>query len=156
MPLVNPGGNQPVYLAPPGTPTDPMTFEVAPGPGLVPDTPFNFLTNSSGYPVRVDNTSVPAYVGTGNGTSPPEQFTAYHPGAINSTEPLQPGDTTILRNVVRNTAVATAAALRIIGLTECSCMCAPPSLFNTPSQGHCMHAAHQPEARHAPCTRPRS
>lgn len=102
MPLVNPGGNQPVYLGAPGTPTDPMTFEVAPGPGLVPDTPFNFLTNSSGYPVRVDNTSVPAYVGTGNGTSPPEQFKAYHPGAINSTEPLQPGDTTILRNMVRH------------------------------------------------------
>jgi hypothetical protein len=101
MPLINPGGNQPVYFGPPGTPAPPITFVPAPGPALVPNTPFNFLTNTSGYPVRVDNPTVPAYVGSGDGTSAPEQFLAYHPEDITSTAAMKPGDTTILRNKVR-------------------------------------------------------
>ena len=48
--------------------------------------------------MRNDNGSSPAYLGAGNGTSPPEIYTAYHPGALGSSVPIQPGQSAILTN----------------------------------------------------------
>jgi hypothetical protein len=52
----------------------------------------------TGNPVRNDNTSSPSYLGAGNGTTPPELYTAYHPDSLGSITPIQPGETTILTN----------------------------------------------------------
>jgi hypothetical protein len=49
--------------------------------------------------VRNDNTSSAAYVGSGNGTSPPELYTAYDPDNLGSYNPIQPGETALLQNL---------------------------------------------------------
>jgi hypothetical protein len=48
--------------------------------------------------VRTDTTPGAATVGSGNGTSLPEQYVAYTPSNLASTAPVQPGDTAILRS----------------------------------------------------------
>jgi hypothetical protein len=48
--------------------------------------------------MRNDNSSGPAYVGTGTGTTAPEQYTAISPSNPSSTTPIQPGQTTQLRS----------------------------------------------------------
>ena len=70
---------------------------LAAGPPLAANSPINIL-GPSGYPVRNDNGSSPAYLGAGNGTTPPEIYTAYHPGALGSSVPIQPGESAILTN----------------------------------------------------------
>jgi len=70
---------------------------LAAGPPLAANSPINIL-GPSGYPVRNDNGSSPAYLGAGNGTTPPEIYTAYHPCALGSSVPIQPGDSAILTN----------------------------------------------------------
>ena len=61
------------------------------------NTPINIL-GANGNPVRNDNGSSPAYLGTGNGTSPPEIYTAHHPDNIASSVPIKPGETTIMQS----------------------------------------------------------
>jgi hypothetical protein len=68
------------------------------GPPLTPLVPINVL-GPSGYPVRNDNTTSISYVGSGNGSSLPEQYVAYHPADPSSSSPIQPGNTTVLKNV---------------------------------------------------------
>ena len=68
------------------------------GPPLLANSPINIL-GPSGYPVRNDNGSSPAYLGAGNGTTRPEMYTAYHPGNLGSSVPIQPGESTILTNL---------------------------------------------------------
>ena len=57
---------------------------------MLPDTPL-YLLSPDGSTVHVDNASSPAYSSAGNGTSPKEQFLAYHfPDAANLS-PIQAG-----------------------------------------------------------------
>jgi hypothetical protein len=121
-PLVDPGGNQPIYFGRVGEPGDPVDFMKFPGYPLRPDVPLN-IVNRPGVPVRNDNGTTPAYLGSGNGTSLPEQYTPYHPGDIGSTEPIQPGSPVLLRN--RETGALGAAehaasAACLGGLDPCS------------------------------------
>ena len=79
-----------------------------PPTGTVPaGVPINMF-GRSGYPVRNDNLTNLAYVGRGDGSTPPEQYIASAaapslrtPGinAPNSNALIQPGDTLILRNL---------------------------------------------------------
>jgi hypothetical protein len=49
---------------------------------------------------RNDNLNNYAYVGNGNGTTPPEQYLAFHANNIGNTiNPIKPGETTLLQNV---------------------------------------------------------
>jgi hypothetical protein len=58
----------------------------------------NIISPNGSY-VRTDNSSSPATVGTGTGGSRPEQYLAYHADNLNSTSPIQPYDTAVLRSV---------------------------------------------------------
>jgi hypothetical protein len=70
----------------------------APFPPLTPLIPLNLL-NRTGYPVRNDNPTNFAYVGKGNGTTPPEMYIAYHPGNEDNPTPINAGETTIFKNI---------------------------------------------------------
>lgn len=61
--------------------------------------PINILGRSS-YPLRNDNITNLAYVGSGDGSTPPEQYMAYHPGNLASTMAIKPGNTTVLLNLL--------------------------------------------------------
>ncbi len=76
----------------------PACLPAAPFPPLTPIIPLNII-NGTGYPTRNDNGTNFAYVGKGNGTSPPEMYTAYHPGNEDDPTPINAGETTILKNV---------------------------------------------------------
>jgi hypothetical protein len=102
-PLVNPGPGQPMYFGAPGSQGQPTTFTPAPGPSLLPDRPLNLLGSIKGRPVRNDASSSPAYLGGGDGSTPPEQYLAYHPADPSSTEPISPGSPALLKNKVRYT-----------------------------------------------------
>jgi hypothetical protein len=52
--------------------------------------------------VRNNNTTNFAYVGKGNGTTPPEMYTAYHPGNEDNPTPINAGETTIFKNIETN------------------------------------------------------
>ena len=56
------------------------------------------IVDPSGNPVRNDNLTNYAYVGSGNGTTPPEMFLAYHAGNTSDKNPIEPGQTTLLQN----------------------------------------------------------
>jgi hypothetical protein len=66
------------------------------GPPLPTNKPISIKSGSS-Y-VRTDTTPGAATVGSGSGTSLPEQYVAYTPSNLASTAPVQPGDTAILRS----------------------------------------------------------
>jgi hypothetical protein len=66
------------------------------GPPL-PTNTFLKIKTAGGY-VRNDNLSAPAYVGIGDGTKAPEQYTFYDPADQTSTTPIQPGKATILKS----------------------------------------------------------
>ena len=70
----------------------------AAGPDIPPNTPLNIISPNGSY-VRSDNSSSPATVGSGSGSSPPEQYLAYHADNLNSTSLIQPYDTAVLRSV---------------------------------------------------------
>ena len=70
----------------------------APLPPLTPLIPLNVL-NGTGYPVRNDNVTNFAYVGNGTGKTPPEMYTAYHPGNERNPKPINANETTILKNL---------------------------------------------------------
>jgi hypothetical protein len=74
-----------------------LSFPVS-GPPLVANSAINILTSSGSY-ARVDNLTSPAVTSTGYGTTSPQQFIATHPASPNSTTPIQPGETAILRSV---------------------------------------------------------
>ena len=100
QPLTNPytsGTPGPLYFGAAGDPSQPLTFNPAPLPTNVPLE----ILGPTGLPVRNDNSSNAAYVGSGNGTSPFEQYIAYDPNDFSSTTPVQVGQTTILKNVSR-------------------------------------------------------
>jgi hypothetical protein len=60
--------------------------------------PINIL-DASGNPVRNDNTTSFAYVGPNDGAQqPPEVYTAFRPANPSDPTPIQPGETTQLRN----------------------------------------------------------
>jgi hypothetical protein len=80
----------------------PVTAE---GPPLPANSPINIL-EPSGYPVRNDNGSSPAYLGAGN--TLPEIYTAYHPDALGSSVPIQPGESAIL-TTCRRACIASCA-----------------------------------------------
>jgi hypothetical protein len=68
------------------------------GPPLQPLVPLNIL-DASGNPVRNDNTSNFAYVGPNDGAQQaPEVYTAFRPANTSDPTPIQPGETTQLRN----------------------------------------------------------
>ncbi len=66
------------------------------GPPL-PTNTFLKIKTAGGY-VRNDNLSAPAYVGIGDGTKAPEQYTFYDPADQTSTTPIQPGKAAILKS----------------------------------------------------------
>lgn len=117
-PLVNPGSGQPVYFGAPGSQGQPIVFTPAPGPALLLDRPLNLLGSINGQPLRNDNTSSPAYLGTGDGSTPPEQYLAYDPADPGSTEAIPPGGPVILKNKVRLCACAPVCL--------CACASDPP------------------------------
>ena len=61
------------------------------------DTPLNVLGPSGAY-VRTDNATGLAYVGSGNGSTAPEQYVAYHASNTSERSPVQPGQTTYLQS----------------------------------------------------------
>ena len=61
------------------------------------DVPLNVLGPSGSY-VRTDNTTGLAYVGSGNGSTAPEQYVAYHGPDTSNMTPVQPGQTTYLQS----------------------------------------------------------
>ena len=68
-------------------------------PGLPADAPLNLLdVIGTGYPVRNDNTTTPAYLGSGDGTSSPETYLAVHPANALSTSPIKPGGSILIKN----------------------------------------------------------
>jgi hypothetical protein len=101
VPMVSAGPGAPLLLA--NTTTTPITTTTSSlgfppvGPDLVPGVPFTVQTTSptAGY-VRTDSATSPASTGTGDGTTPPEQFTAVNPTSTSSA--IEPGDTAILKS----------------------------------------------------------
>lgn len=89
-----------MYFGTPGTTDGRLSFNAAPGPALQPDRPLNLQGSILGSPVRTDSTGTFAYLGTGNGSSTPEQYLAYHPADPGSTAAIQPGGEVILRSKV--------------------------------------------------------
>jgi hypothetical protein len=67
------------------------------GPDLPPDTPF-VMDDPSGTYVRTDNATSLAYPDTGNGTTAPEQFLAYHASDPGSTALISEGQTALLQS----------------------------------------------------------
>ena len=49
--------------------------------------------------MRNDNLTNFAYVGSGSGTTPPEQYVAYHSGNLSDTSPIDPYETALLQNL---------------------------------------------------------
>jgi hypothetical protein len=76
----------------------PCPLPSAAGPDIPPNTPLNIISPNGSY-VRSDNSSSPATVGTGTGGTAPEQYLAFHPDNLNSTSPIEPYDTAVLRSV---------------------------------------------------------
>jgi hypothetical protein len=106
-----------------GLSPDDLSFPPA-GPLLAANSAVNIQAAGGAY-VRVDNITAPAFVAYGTGTSPAEQFIAAHPAAPDSTAPIQPGQTAILRSV------ATAAYCRLVPMpantTQLGVVCDQPS-----------------------------
>jgi hypothetical protein len=76
----------------------PYPLPSAAGPDIPPNTPLNIISPNGSY-VRSDNISSPATLGTGTGGTAPEQYLAFHPDNLNSTSPIEPYDTAVLRSV---------------------------------------------------------
>ncbi len=90
-------------MPPPITPAlnPPSIFNPPPpaSPSLQPIVPINVL-DKDGNPVRNDNLTNFAYVGPNDGQQQaPEIYSAHHPANPSSTTPIQPGETTYLRNL---------------------------------------------------------
>jgi hypothetical protein len=64
---------------------------------VIPIIPINWLA-SDGFPVRNDNLTNFAYLGSGDGLTPPEVYSAYRPDNASDPTPIMPGETTYLRN----------------------------------------------------------
>jgi hypothetical protein len=56
------------------------------------------MNGRGGFPIRNDNVTNFAYVGTGTGLSPPENYYAYNPADPSSTAAIPPGSTVFLKN----------------------------------------------------------
>jgi hypothetical protein len=56
------------------------------------------MVDRRGVPIRNDNTTTPAYLGTGTGNTYPEQYTAVHPANALSSDPIAAGGRAILKN----------------------------------------------------------
>jgi hypothetical protein len=81
---------------------------------LIPEQPYSLETSPGEY-VKVDNFSSPAYVSTGNGSSPSETFTFTNP--TDPTGPVNPGEPVLVKSEqtgmycrVANTSTTTAAS----------------------------------------------
>lgn len=99
--LVNPADGSAAYFADVSTLStiQPTSFAPTQGPLLEVDTPLNILAGGSDL-VRVDNTATSAYLGSGNGSLPAEQFLAYDAANPNGTAPVKPGALAILKSRV--------------------------------------------------------
>jgi hypothetical protein len=69
-----------------------------PGPPLPVDVPLTITAPSGSY-VRSDTNTSLAYVGSGNGSSAPEQYKAYHFPDTGDRSPLEPGQPALLQSV---------------------------------------------------------
>jgi hypothetical protein len=100
IPLVADGPGLSLVLGaatPPNSPPTRLSFPLAPTlPPLLINSPLNILDLASGYPIRDDNTSFPAYLGSGDGTTPPEQFLAF--GIASDIQSILPGSPGVLKN----------------------------------------------------------
>ncbi len=68
-------------------------------PPIPPIVPINVIISPSGaagFPIRSDNASAFAYLGSGNGLSPPEVYYAYHAGNLTLKTPISPGQTLVM------------------------------------------------------------
>lgn len=74
------------------------TLLPAAGPPLVPLQPLN-INGLGGYPLRNDNATCLAYVGTGTGLTLPEMYIAYRPSTPTSALAIAAGSTAILKNM---------------------------------------------------------
>ena len=80
------------------------------GPPITPIIPINWL-GSGGFPVRNDNLTNFAYVGPNDGQQqPPEVYFAYHSADPSDPSPIDPGETTYLKNVSISSAIGALAA----------------------------------------------
>jgi hypothetical protein len=68
-----------------------------PPPSRPADSPLN-IVDRRGVPIRNDNTTTPAYLGTGTGNTYPEQYTAVDPANALSADPIAAGGLAILKN----------------------------------------------------------
>ena len=68
------------------------------GPDIPPNTPINIISPNGSY-VRSDNVTSPATVGTGTGSTPPEQYLAFHAGNLTDPTPIEPYNTAVLQSV---------------------------------------------------------
>jgi hypothetical protein len=89
-----------MYFGAPGTSGQPISITPVQGPALEPGAPLNLLGSIKGRRVRNNDASSPAYLGSGDGSSPAEQYLAYGPANPSSTKPIQPGAPVILKNKV--------------------------------------------------------
>ena len=96
-------------------PCHPPCVLAAAGPPIPPDTPLKLL-DPTGSPVRNDNLTNYAYVGAGNGTTPPELYLAYHADQLADATLIQPGQTTKLQNE------------QVMSCMQLMCACTPAAL----------------------------
>ena len=67
------------------------------GTPLAPNTPLTITTPTGAY-VRTDNATSGAYPGTGTGSTPAEQYMAFHPSDLADRTPIDPYQTAILKS----------------------------------------------------------
>jgi hypothetical protein len=99
-----------MYFGAPGSQGQAIAAKPVPGPSLLPDMPLNLLGSVGGQPVRNDNSTSFGYLGSGDGSTSPEQYLAYDPADPSSTEAIPPGDPVVLKNKVRYVPLVVLAA----------------------------------------------
>jgi hypothetical protein len=104
----------------------------AAGTPLPTNTPLKI--SAQGSYVRNDNITAAATVGSGDGSTAPEQYVAFNPTNLADTQPVQPGSTAILKSVQ-------------VGW-KCCTWFVPAWVFETRSLGWCcatvLHGVHSP------------
>jgi hypothetical protein len=103
VPMVAPTPGGPLLLAntsnvPLGPDSDNLAFPTA-GPDLPANSPINIKTPApTAGNVRSDSPTAFAYVGSGDGTSLPEQYIAVDPANPSSIDPIRPGEAAVMKS----------------------------------------------------------
>jgi hypothetical protein len=128
VPLVATSAGAPLVLANSTAanlgPTSDNFVLVSTGPSLATNAPLTIKTSfpSSGY-VSVDNSTSPAYIGSGSGTSVPELFTALDPANASNSARILPGQLALLKSSQTNAFCRLAPAPGSISATQLRVLC---------------------------------